>query len=122
MSGRFFSRSIKRAAYERAGGFCECGCGGPLSIGRIRYNHRIPWKTSRDSSLSNCQVLRVECDRVITYTRDIPQLAKSERVRDRHLGIIRPGMGPRPLPGGRNDRLKKTIRGEVVDRRTGEWL
>lgn len=46
-----------------------------------------------------------------------PLFAKSERIRKKHLDLIRARM---PLPGGRDDQIKKTVRGEVVDRRTGQ--
>lgn len=51
---------------------------------------------------------------------DTPLVAKNKRVRQNHIGATAPSL--RPLPGGRNDWLKKKIDGTVVNRRTGESL
>jgi hypothetical protein len=43
---------------------------------------------------------------------------KADRVRKRHAGITGPGLGAHPLPCGRRDRLRRTMRGRVLPRRT----
>ena len=48
-----------------------------------------------------------------------PAIAKSNRVRRKHIGAAGPGLGKSPMRGGRRDRIKKTMRGEVVLRLTG---
>ncbi len=103
---RHFSRKIKRAAFERCGGRCD-GCAAILTTGRIVYDHRIPWEISRDSSLVNCQVLCIACDRVKT-PGDISVIRKSDRIRDRHIGAMQ---ADRPLPCGRKSRLTKPLHG-----------
>lgn len=57
------------------------------------------------------------CNRVHGQQIETPKFAKSERVRKRHLDITRSAS---PMSGGRDDRIKKTMRGEVVDRVTGQ--
>lgn len=44
---------------------------------------------------------------------DTPLFAKNERIRKRHLDLKR---SRTPLPGGRDDRLKKRMDGTVVER------
>jgi len=47
-----------------------------------------------------------------------PAKAKSDRVRRFYIGASGPGRGRYPMRGGRRDRIKKTMRGEVVPRLT----
>jgi 5-methylcytosine-specific restriction protein A len=107
--GRTFSAKTKRRALKRAAGRCECGCGQRLAPPRIRYDHRIPWEISHDSSLANCQVLALGCDHRKTYGTDIPAIAKVKRQFDRHHGIAGPGHGAQPMPCGARSRLSKTF-------------
>lgn len=53
------------------------------------------------------------CNRIHNNTHDTPLFAKSERQRKRHLDFKRSAV---PLPGGRDDVLKKKMSGEVVRR------
>lgn len=117
-TARHFSPGIRRAALQRAAGNCECGCSLPLIAPRIRYDHRIPWAISRDSSLANCQVLRLDCDAQKTYRRDLTDIAKVRRVTDKHLGIKGPGLGAHPMACGRNSKLKRKIGGGCKPRTT----
>ncbi len=48
-----------------------------------------------------------------------PAVAKSNRIRRKHIGAAGPGLGKYPMRGGRRDRIKKTMRGEVILRLTG---
>lgn len=121
-SQRRFSAATKRLAWKRADNTCECGCGLSLIPPHIRYDHRIPWEISRDSSLANCQVLTLGCDRHKTYQRDLATIAKLVRQSDRHLGISGPGKGPRPMRYGARSKLKKTFRNGVVPRLNGAQL
>lgn len=115
--GRTFPTKVKSAAYARCGGHCESDrCGhSELVTGHFRYDHRIPWEFSKDSSLTNCQVLCDACDCIKTNTLDIPAIAKSTRVRDRHIGAHQPR---RPLPCGRRSVLSKPVSGAPKPRRT----
>ncbi len=110
---RHFSKDTKRQAYARSGGNCDA-CSAQLSPGNTQYDHRLPWETSRDSSLANCQTLCRTCHDFKTAIVDIPRIAKSARIADRHVGI-RP-IPSRPFPAGRNSGFKKTMRGQVVAR------
>lgn len=110
---RHFSKDIQRQAYARANGSCEA-CSAQLSAGNTQYDHRIPWETGRDSSLSNCQCLCKTCHSFKTHIIDIPRIAKGLRIADRHVGIRK--LSSRPMPAGRNSGFKRTMRGEIVGR------
>lgn len=58
---------------------------------------------------------RLHGQRVVT-----PAVAKAKRQWRSDVGITGDGLGDNPLPGGRNDPRKRTMRGEVVARATGE--
>lgn len=55
----------------------------------------------------------MRCNRMHGSTHDTPKFAKNERIRKRHLDFTR---SDNPLPGGRDDRLKKKLNGQVVQR------
>lgn len=59
------------------------------------------------------------CNRRHNNRHDTPLFAKSERIRKRFLDFKR---SRTPMPGGRDDRIKKTFDGTVVVRATGEPL
>lgn len=113
---RNFTRKVKVIAWRRCKGLCE-GCGVPLVSGHIRYDHKNPWELSRDSSVDNCQIICDTCDAPKT-AGDQTTIAKSNAVRDKHIGAM-----PRsrnPLPGSRRSPFKFKIGGGIVDRLTGE--
>jgi hypothetical protein len=112
---RQFTRDTKRCAWERSQGRCEferdgVRCSAVMTAGNRIYDHRIPHALSRDSSLANCQVICAACDREKTPC-DIREIAGVEKVRDFHLGIIGPGLGRSPMPGGRRSNVSKTFSG-----------
>lgn len=56
------------------------------------------------------------CNRSWNHTHDTPLFAKNERIRKRHMDFTR---SRSPMAGGRNDTIKKTMSGKVIDRETG---
>lgn len=119
MTRREFPASVKVAAFERCKGRCEGECGGTrLYPGKFRYNHRIPDAQGGEPTLENCECLCLACDRKVTYEVDIPTIAKTKRIRARHLGAREPGRGKRPLPCGRASGKVKKVSGEVVERKS----
>ena len=115
--GRRFSRAVKRAAFERAGGTCDA-CGSPLPVGGggIEYDHIDPWAISRDSSLENCAVVCARCHHEKSAQRDIPTIAKLVRLADRAIGIKKPS---KKMPGGRDSGISITMSRGVVRRQSG---
>lgn len=81
-----FSKATKLAAFRRAMGRCE-GCGGLLMPGRFAYDHRNPAAFSGEASLENCCCLCEGCHNTKTFKRDIPAIAKSNRIAYRAAGV-----------------------------------
>lgn len=82
-----FSKKTKVAAWQRADGHCE-RCGAILVIGKFAFDHINPSEFSGDTgaSLENCQCLCAGCHGAKT-AKDIPAIAKSNRIRARAAGI-----------------------------------
>lgn len=93
MSRREFSKTVKRAASDRAAGRCEGTrpdgerCDAVLQDGRYHYDHDIPDGIGGEPELWNCVVLCIPCHTEKTAKRDIPMIAKAKRVADRQIGI-----------------------------------
>ncbi len=109
---RRFSRAVMQIAWARckdAAGIPRCqGCTACLAPGKYVYDHVDPWELSHDSSLDNCQLLCAACDDVKTPL-DLSDIARSNRVRDRHSGAR--ARARHPMPCGRASRHKKPIGG-----------
>jgi hypothetical protein len=86
-----FTKDTKLEAWQRAHdaeGVPRCEkCTARLMPGKFHYDHINPDAFSHDGSLGNCQVLCVACHDKKTGGRDVPAIAKSNRVRLRHAGI-----------------------------------
>ena len=85
---REFSKQVKLAAWQRCRGYCE-NCTAKLFVGKFEYDHRSPAAISEDNSLFNAQVFCTACHDKKTREHDVPAIAKSNRVRARHIGIKR---------------------------------
>lgn len=110
---REFSKAVRIAAWERAGGCCEA-CARKLFPGDIHYDHRIPDAIGGEPTLENCDVLCRACHGAKTSKADMPTIAKAKRVYARHIGAKAPSRNP--MPCGRNSKFKKTMDGRVVPR------
>lgn len=111
MSRREFPKTVRLAAWNRCGGFCE-GCGAPLLPGRLQYDHITPDAVGGEPTLENRQVLcsggRATCHGAKTAERDVPLAAKTKRQREKSLGI----RAPKRRIG--DPRLIRKVSGEVV--------
>jgi hypothetical protein len=128
---REFPSAVKRAMLDRSGGKCEChrvpqlptygvGCGVLLGPGNTFHEHIIPDALGGPNTAENGACLTKTCWTLKSAIYDLPIIADTTRMQDRQYGIGGPGRGRNPLPGGRRDPRKRTMSGEVVDRRTGE--
>ena len=123
MTQRPFHLHVKRAAINRSGGICEChrlmpirginphGCNQPLIWGRIRFEHIVCDGIGGEPTLENCAVLRIECWRIKTDAYDQGMVAKTKRQAAKHTGTFRPSR--HPMPGGRESKWKKPMRGRT---------
>lgn len=88
-------------------------CDFPVLPGRL-------WDESHDPALprawggTKTGIAHRKCNRRHGAEVVTPTIAKTKRQWRANLGISEPGISDNPLPGGRYDRLKKKITGEVV--------
>ena len=115
MSRAEFTKATKRAARERAKGFCEARgerygflpdmrCGMPFGHS-VEFDHIILDANSHDNSLRNCACVCIPCHRWKTRYVDPPLAAKTLRQQDKHRGIKRPK---------RKSKYKRKVDGSTV--------
>lgn len=109
-----FSKKTKLQAWERCGGKCD-ECTATLYPGKWHLDHIKPDAFGGEPVLDNAACLCLSCHNRKTGTEDIPKIAKSNRVRSKHLGL-KVKRGP-PMPGSRRSRFKKRMDGTVVLRK-----
>lgn len=99
-----FPKSVKLAAWQRCGGYCEHPACRRKIMGGAIYDHLVPTSLGGPSTLSNCRVTCKRCDRLKTYQHDIPAIAKCKRIENRRAGL-RPAkqkIASRPFNSSRN--------------------
>lgn len=92
-------------------------CPHPILPGQLWEQSHCPYRPRWLCDVPVSEIAHKRCNRIWNNTHDTPLFAKNNRQRDRHLDIRRPR---NPLPGGRDDRIKRTLSGMVIDRATGE--
>jgi 5-methylcytosine-specific restriction protein A len=87
MARREFTKRIKLERWQHANGQCE-ECGVELRPGvGFHYDHHVADALGGDPTFANCRVLCTNCHGTKTGQQDIPAIAKSNRTRNKHLGI-----------------------------------
>lgn len=114
---REFTKSVKRAALDRAGNRCEAigpwyglpegqRCNADLGYG-VQFDHVVLDANSKDNSLENCAAVCIKCHRHKTATHDTPLAAKTLRQQDKDRGIRKQSR----FPGSRDSKWKAKIGG-----------
>jgi 5-methylcytosine-specific restriction enzyme A len=107
---RALSTSGRLALFLRARGRCAA-CGWLLAPGtRWEVDHILPRALGGRDTPDNLQVLCRTCHAAKTARQDAPALAKTRRLKARHLGATRPRS---IMPGSRRSRWKKGLDGRV---------
>lgn len=101
---REFSKQVKREALRRANGKCENEKCGALFGVKFHFDHDIADGLGGEPTLENCKVLCRTCHKEKTTKHDVPLIAKTKRIQDRHNGIKRP----------RSIRSWRKFNGEIV--------
>ena len=82
---REFSSKVRVEAFARAGGRCEV-CRLVIRPGHgPHYDHAAPDAVGGEPTLENCQVLCKFCHGKKTAETDVPEIAKTKRIRNRHI-------------------------------------
>jgi len=107
---REFSKQVKRDALRRAAGKCENETCGAMFGVKFHFDHDIADGLGGEPTLENCKVLCHACHDEKTRKHDVPLIAKTKRIQDRHNGIRKPSR----FPGSRDSKFKKRMDGTVV--------
>jgi 5-methylcytosine-specific restriction endonuclease McrA len=106
-----FTKRTRLEAFARCNGRCE-DCGTILRPGGFDYDHDKPSAFGGEAILGNCRVLCKSCHGTKTFKRDVPAIAKSNRIRARQAGIKKQSK----FACSKTSRWKKKLDGRVVAR------
>ncbi len=107
---RELSVKTRKAAYDRSGGICECGCGMPFGRESVEYDHRIPDYFAGMNDLDNCVAMRRSCH--VAKTRDdAKDIAKTRRILSKQRGHE---ARKKKIPGSKGTGIRKKMDGTVV--------
>ena len=105
-----FSKSVRLKAFIAARGKCQ-DCGIPLRSTNVEFHHDKECTFGGNAQLENCVPLCKNCHGAITK-RQAPVIAKSNRIRAKHLGIRKRSS----FATNRDGAFKKKMDGSVVRR------
>ena len=111
---REFSKKVKAEAFVRAKGRCE-KCNVKL-MGNAEYDHIVPTAYGQygPPTLANCQLLCQKCHRQKTSTRDVPAIAKADRIKRKLQGRTKKHKAI--IPGSKASGWKKKLNGPTEKR------
>jgi len=97
--------------FERENGICHF-CNLKVQSGEEwDVSHEIPLEIGGEDGGTNLRVAHRVCHRVHTSKVDIPRIAKTKRMKAKHLGAVR---SKTPLPAGKWSKWKKKMDGSIV--------
>ena len=109
-----FSTSFRLNLFLKRKGTCA-SCSQKVDTGKAwDIDHVIPLALGGTNEPKNLQILCKPCHRSKTTKADIPAIAKTKRLKARHLGARSPST--RPIPGSRRSPWKRKMDGSVVRR------
>ena len=91
MSRQAFTKATKAAAFLRANGHCECGCGLKIMIGdAVEFDHKIPAALGGDNNLENCVCMLKKHHSEKTRSKAIDSnssIARATRLAEKRMGL-----------------------------------
>jgi 5-methylcytosine-specific restriction protein A len=113
-----FSTSFRLNLFLKRKGMCTA-CRRKIEAGKAwDIDHILPLALGGTNEPNNLQILCRPCHRAKTIQSDVPRIAKTKRLKARHLGARAPSI--RPIPGSRRSPWKRKMDGSVVRRRPYE--
>jgi hypothetical protein len=109
------SRRGRRELLDREHSICHLCAGIIQPTDRWEVSHEIPLALGGDDDTENRRAAHYKCHRVHTARKDVPLIAKSRRIQDRHRGVTR---ARNPMPGSKDSGWKKTFSRGWVRRKT----
>jgi len=111
---QIFSTSFRLNLFLKRKGTCA-SCSQKIDAGKAwDIDHIIPLALGGTNEPKNLQILCKPCHQSKTSQSDIPRIAKTKRLKARHLGAKSPSTCP--IPGSRRSPWKRKLDGSVVRR------
>ena len=109
-----FSTSFRLNLFLMRKGLCAA-CTQKIDAGKAwDIDHILPLALGGTNEPDNLQILCKPCHRAKTTKSDVPRIAKTKRLKARHLGACAPSR--RPIPGSRRSPWKRKMDGSLVRR------
>ena len=109
-----FSTSFRLSLFLKRKGICAA-CTQKIDAGKVwDIDHILPLALGGTNEPDNLQILCRSCHKTKTARFDVPRIAKTKRLKARHLGARAPST--RPIPGSRRSPWKRKMDGRVVRR------
>ena len=109
-----FSTSFRLNLFLKRKGSCA-SCYQKIDAGKAwDIDHILPVALGGTNEPENLQILCKPCHQSKTTKSDIPRIAKTKRLKARHLGARPPST--RPIPGSKRSPWKRKLDGSVVRR------
>ena len=109
-----FSTAFRLNLFLKRKGMCTA-CSQKIDAGKSwDIDHILPLALGGTNEPDNLQILCRPCHRSKTSHSDIPRIAKTKRLKARHLGAR--ASSTRPIPGSRRSPWKRKMDGSVVRR------
>jgi 5-methylcytosine-specific restriction enzyme A len=113
-----FSTSFRLSLFLKRKGTCAA-CAQKIEAGKVwDIDHILPLALGGTNEPHNLQILCKPCHQSKTSHSDIPSIAKTKRLKARHLGAHAPST--RPIPGSRRSPWKRKMNGSVMKR--SNWI
>ena len=115
MKRRTISPKIRLRLFLSTNGHCQ-SCQAKIHPGqKWEIDHIIPLALGGPDSLENMQILCKICHKFKTTTQDSTTIAKTKRLKIKHLGA-KIQSHQSALPCGKNSKWKKRLDGKIVKR------
>ena len=109
-----FSTSFRLSLFLEGNGSCA-SCNTKIAAGQAwDIDHILPIALGGTNEANNLQLLCRACHRSKTAQSDIPRIAKTKRLKAKHLGAR--SQSHRPMPGSKSSQWKRKMDGSVVRR------
>lgn len=108
--------------YTKQNGLCGCGCQTVMNMNRdeIDCDHTVALADGGENREGNLTLMLRQHHRAKTAGENVAR-GRVRRQKAKAFTAKRKPKGP-PMPGSKASRFKRTIQGDVIDRRTGEVL
>lgn len=90
---RYLTPSQKDAVILRQKGICACGCGEPLDLASVHWDHRLPLWLGGTNDIGNFDALKPR-HHIVKTSKEATERAKGDRIIEQG-GLLKPKLSKR---------------------------